>query len=118
MNISSTDIEITRNYRVYKENLYRAEGIAMRAVKLKLTNEIDYSAVVDSNNLSDDAFVQSSEKPSVLNNLNHTVIKNNWNSTSGYMVFENAWEPGDFVVFSRSRKNGGYAFVEIGIEQD
>jgi Tfp pilus assembly protein PilX len=138
MSTSSTDLQISRNYKVYKENLILADAAVNQAKSLVLNGIADNSAswvndILDLYN-EDDAYMKdgasydTSNTP-VLNAIKVDKIVNDWSAGKAvinprnlsadpdaqYVVYRNLnSSDNEFVVIARSAKNGGNVVVEAG----
>lgn len=116
---ASTDLKISRSYRVYHENLYLADGAAYEAVQKISDNafgngtwvrDLSNCTLPYGENLKDNAtfwsssFVRSSDFSS---------------SDAMYVAYRNQTaSPDQYYVFGRGTGQGGEAVVEIKFEDD
>ncbi|MGM0609332.1 MAG: pilus assembly PilX family protein [Candidatus Muiribacteriota bacterium] len=135
---SSIDLQISRNYKVYKENLILADAAVNEAKSLVLNGIADNSAswvngVLDLYNEDDKYLKQgtsydTSNTP-VLNEIDVDEVIDDWNAGKAvlnprnlsadpgaqYVVYRNLNSPdNEFVVLVRSEKNGGEVVIEAG----
>lgn len=115
---ASTDLQITRSYRVYHENLYLADGAAYEAVQKIDDSEvgngtwiIDMNAttpVPDGSSLRDNPGFWSANAASA-----------DFSNNTQYVAYKNATVGGDvYFVFGRGFAHGSEAIVEIKYERD
>ncbi|MFP4167563.1 MAG: PilX N-terminal domain-containing pilus assembly protein [Desulfonatronovibrionaceae bacterium] len=115
---ASTDLQITRSYRVYHENLYLADGAAYEAVQKIDDNEVGNGTwIIDIN-----ATTAVPEGSSLRNNStfwSSNAVSSDFSNDTQYVAYRNATVDGDiYFVFGRGFSNGGESIVEIKYERD